>query len=127
MMQILLYDDKEMRIYEVLRFSPEATEIAQNEVPTRTIMAEISAGEVKAGLDPTTMKRIARYNSEKDFEELNKKIKSAEDKLKDLNKQVIDKEAKLEFMGEMIWKIWKDKYFDPDNYLLDDEDYCEGD
>lgn len=56
----------------------------------------------RAELDPTTMRWIARYNLEKDFEELNRKIKSAEDKLKNLNKQVIDKEAKLEFMGEMI-------------------------
>lgn len=141
MPQILLYDEKEMHVFEVKNYYLGTTEftsysyapIEDNQrgislIPEYTCKAEITIGEVKAELDPTTMKRIAKYNLDKDFEELNKQIKSAESRLKNLNEQAEEKERKLELMRELFPKIWNDTVFDQDNYLPDeDDDYEEDD
>lgn len=141
MPQILLYDEKEMHIFDVIGCYPEEPLVEPVEITTieqvqtkRDIFqdwsykAEIAVGKVKAELDPTTMKRIAKYNLDKDFEELNRQIKSAESRLKNLNEQVKEKEQKLELMGELFLKIWNDADFDQDNYLPNEDcDYGEGD
>lgn len=138
MTQMLLYDDEGMRIYDVTNFVQdcaitdviEARTIEQTTycqlIPRMTYDVKISIGEVKAELDPTTMKRIAKYNLEKDFEELNQQIKSAEERLKLLNEQIETQEEKAGFIRELTHRIWNDPCFDQDNYLPDeDENYAE--
>lgn len=139
MPQILLYDEKEMHVFEVKNYYLGTVEftsysyapIEDNQrrislIPEHTYKAEITIGEVKAELDPTTMKRIAKYNLDKDFEKLNRQIKSAEERLKNLNEQVEEKEQKLELMKTLFPKIWNDADFDQDNYLPDEDcDYEE--
>lgn len=138
MPQILLYDEGEMRVFDVIGYYPEQPAFEENDIttledantkilikPKWTYKVEITTGQVKAELDPTTMKRIAKYNLDKDFEELNKQIKSAENRLKNLNEQVEEKERKLELIGELFIKIWNDTDFDQDNYLPDEDDYYE--
>lgn len=133
MPQILLYDEKEMRVFDVVNYHPEDLLVEAVDIATieqvqlkRAIFqdwsyrAEIAAGKVKAELDPTTTKRIAKYNLDKDFEELNEKIKSAEEKLESLNKEVGEKKEKLKFMGELFLKVWNDRDFDKDNFLLNE-------
>lgn len=141
MPQILLYDEKEMHVLEVIGYHPEEPLVEPVDITTieqvqmkRAIFqdwsyrAEIAVGKVKAELDPTTMKRIAKYNLDKDFEELNRQIKSAEERLKNLNEQAEEKERKLELMRELFPKIWNDTDFDQDNYLPDEDyDYEEDD
>lgn len=140
MLQVLLYDGKEMHVFDVVGYFPQPVEIMEYDVtaledmfqrkaiiPNSTYQAEIRTGEVKAELDPTTMKRIAKYNLDKDFEELNRQIKSAESRLKNLNEQAEEKEQKLELMRELFPKIWNDTDFDQDNYLPDEEDDYEED
>lgn len=141
MPQILLYDEKEMHVFEVVGYYPSEPLVELVDITTieqiQTKMAifqdwkyqaEIAVGKVKAELDPTTMKRIAKYNLDKDFEELNRQIKSAESRLKNLNEQAEEKEQKLELMRELFPKIWNDTAFDQDNYLPDEEnDYEEDD
>ena len=141
MLQVLLYDGKEMRIFDVASYDPEPLEPSDFNVaplgstrkktaiiPGYTFEARITTGEVKAELDPTTMKRIAKYNLDKDFEELNRQIKSAEERLKNLNEQAEENEQKLELMRELFPKIWHDANFDQDNYLPDEDcDYGEDD
>lgn len=125
-----------MRVFDVTRYYPEQPAFEENDIttledantkilikPKWTYKVEITTGQVKAELDPTTMKRIAKYNLDKDFEELNKQIKSAENRLKNLNEQVEEKERKLELIGELFIKIWNDTDFDQDNYLPDEDDY----
>ena len=74
------------------------------------------------------MKRIAKYNLDKDFEELNRQIKFAEERLKNLNEQAEENERELELMRELFPKIWHDANFDQDNYLPDEDyDYEEDD
>lgn len=133
MPQFLLYDEKEMHVFDVVNYYPEEPLVESVDITTieqvqmkRAIFqdwsyrAEIAVGKVKAELDPTTMKRIARYNLDKDFEELNKKIKSAEERLERLNKEAEEKKEKLKFMGELFLKVWNDRNFDKDNFLLNE-------
>ena len=130
MPQILLYDEKEMRVFDVVNYHPEDLLVEPVDIATieqvqmkRAIFqdwsyrAEISVGKVKAELDPTTMKRIAKYNLDKDFEELNRQIKSARERLESLNKEAEEKKEKLKFMGELLLKVWNDRNFDKDNFL----------
>lgn len=141
MLQVLLYDGEQMHTFELVGYFPEQPRFEEVDittiedmtskkeiVPNWTYRAEITTGEVKAELDPTTMKRIAKYNLDKDFEELNRKIKSAESRLENLNEQAEEKEQKLELMRELFPKIWNDANFDQDKYLSDEDcDYGEGD
>ena len=133
MTQILLYDEKEMHVFDVVNYHPEDLLVEAVDIATieqvqlkRAIFqdcsyrAEIAVGKVKAELDPTTMKRIAKYNLDKDFEELNRQIKSAEEKLESLNKEAEEKKEKLKFMGELLLKVWNDRDFDKDNFLLNE-------
>ena len=133
MPQFLLYDENEMHVFDVVGYYPEEPLVEPVDITTieqvqmkRTIFqdwsyrAEIAVGKVKAELDPTTMKRIAKYNLDKDFEELNEKIKSAEERLESLNKEVEEKKEKLKFMGELLLKVWNDRDFDKDNFLLNE-------
>lgn len=133
MPQILLYDEKEMHVFEVVNYHPEEPLVEPVDITTieqvqmkRAIFqdwsyrAEIAVGKVKAELDPTTMKRIAKYNLDKDFEELNRQIKSAEERLERLNKEAEEKKEKLKFMGELLSKVWNDRNFDKDNFLLNE-------
>lgn len=135
MLQVLLYDGEQMHIFEVVGYFPNPVEMTEYDIttlddmfqkkaiiPNGTYQAELRTGEVKAELDPTTMKRIAKYNLDEDFEELNRQIKSAEERLKNLNEQAEENERKLELMRELFPKIWHDANFDQDNYLPD-EDY----
>lgn len=133
MLQILLYDEKEMHVFDVVGYYPEEPLVEPVDIATaeqvqmkRAIFqdwsyrAEIAIGKVKAELDPTTMKRIAKYNLDKDFEELNRQIKSAEERLKSLNKEADEKKEKLKFMGELLSKVWNDRNFDKYNFLLNE-------
>lgn len=135
MPQILLYDEKEMHIFDVVGYYPEEPLVEPVDITTieqvqmkRAIFqdwsyrAEIAVGKVKAELDPTTMKHIAKYNLDKDFEELNRQIKSAEEILESLNKESEEKKEKLKFMRELFLKVWNDRDFNKDNYLTDEHE-----
>lgn len=140
MSQIILYEENEMRIFDCSLFDiqpPEDTVIdctGLEDTHTQTIIrpgttatAAITLGETKAELDPTTMKRIAKYNLDKDFEDLNRKIKSAESKLESINKEMEQKEKKLSFMQSMCQRIWNDDCFDEDDYMSNEDDDYEED
>ena len=88
--------------------------------PSDLANAVFNIKEVVAELDPTTMKRIARYNKDKELEELNYKIQSAEDRLKRLNDEMAEKEKKLELMQELWRQIWEDKHFEEETYSRTD-------
>ena len=133
MPQILLYDEKEMHVFDVVGYHPEDPLVESVDIATIeqvqmkkaifqdwSYRAKIAVGKVKAELDPTTMKRIAKYNLDKDFEELNRQIKFAEEKLESLNKEAEEKKEKLKFMGELLLKVWNDRDFDKDNFLLNE-------
>ena len=141
MNQLLFYntENDEMRVYDcaVVRLEREPdtsfdvtaiedTHIKTMYIPSDEATAVFNIREIVAELDPTTMKRIARYNKDKELEELNYKIQSAEDRLKLLNDEMEEKEKKLELMQELLRQIWEDDCFEERDYLPredDDEGY----
>lgn len=143
MSQLLFYNTEkdEMRVYdcyvcEVKRQEGTTVDCSSLEdmerrtmyIPSDQANAVFNIKEVVAELDPTTMKRIARYNKEKELEELNYKIQSAEDRLKRLNGEMAEKEKKLVLMQELLRQIWEDDCFDEAMYSRTDKyDYDEDD
>lgn len=69
-------------------------------------------------LDPTTMKRIAKYNKEQECLQLDEKIKEKEEKIKELDDILNDRENRVKKLKEYIKDIWNiDVYdFDEDDY-----------
>lgn len=134
-MQFLIYDDKEMHVYDVVNYVPQPVGHTEFDVtmlednlkrvaiiPNSTYTAELTTGEKKAELDPTTMKRIAKYNLDKEFWEINDKINKAHEELLRLDKEVEERREKILLMDNLIEMIWGDEDFDEDKYLPDDEE-----
>lgn len=69
-------------------------------------------------LDPTTMKRIAKYNKEQECLRLDKKIKEKEEKIKELDDILNDRENRVEKLKQYIKAIWN-----IDIYDFDEDDY----
>lgn len=69
-------------------------------------------------LDPTTMKRIAKYNKEQECLQLDEKIKEKEEKIKELDDILNDRENRVKKLKDYIKDIWNiDVYdFDEDDY-----------
>lgn len=145
MSQLLFYntENDEMRVYDCYGCKvkqQEGTKLDGSSLedmveqtmyrPSDRANAVFNIKEVVADLDPTTMKKIAKYNKDKELEELNYKIQSAEDMLKGLNEEMVEKEKKLELMQELLRQIWEDDCFDEAIYSRTDkydydEDYLE--
>lgn len=136
MSQLLFYntENDEMRVYdcyvsevkrrEGINFdctSLEDTVTKTMYIPSDEATAVFNIREVVAELDPTTMKRIAKYNKDKELEELNNKIQSAEDRLKRLNDEMAEKEKKLELIQNLGRQIWEDDCFDEAIYSRTDK------
>lgn len=69
-------------------------------------------------LDPTTMKRIAKYNKEVEIEKLNEEIKIKEKEIRELDNKLKDKEKRWEKVKKYIANIY-------DIDIKEDEDYWE--
>ncbi len=139
MSQLLFYNDKddEMRVYncyvsKVIHHPNIPVDCSMLEdmtrktfyIPNDEATAVFTIKEAVAELDPTTMKRIAKYNKDKKLEELNYKIQSAEDRLKVLNDEMNEKEKKLDLIQNLGQQIWEDDCFNEDKYLHSvDDDY----
>lgn len=91
------------------------------------MQATLSIGKVIAELDPTTMKRIAKYNLEKEFEEQVNKVRNMSEEVRLLEKEYGEMEKKLNFARYMCKKIWADEDFDEGKYLPKYDDYEEDD
>ena len=143
MSQLLFYntENDEMRVYDCCVCEAQRMEdvpldctslddmVTQTMyIPSDEATAVFNIREVVAELDPTTMKRIAKYNKDKELEDLNYKIQSAEDRLKGLNEEMAEKEKKLELMQDFLRQIWEDDCFDEAMYSRTDKyDYDEDD
>lgn len=119
-MQILFYDDNEMHIFEVLDFRPDKPEhdlvdmtTLEDDfqkvvmVPHTQYTASIHIGDQLAELDPITMKRIARYNLDKENESLLNAIKRRKtdlDKLSEEYKNLSDRLERIKDIGADIWE-----------------------
>lgn len=96
-------------------------------VPTHTLQMELRE-LTKAELDPTTMKRIARYNLEKTNEVLTKEIDFKEAKLKHLTEQFERQEKRLADLQKVMQQfIGSDCDTVSEMFCTDDCDDCEDD
>ena len=72
-------------------------------------------------LDETMMKRIAKYNKEKELQKIEEKIKEKKEKIKELDNKLLDKEKRWQKVKEFIANIYDlDLEDDEDDY---DDDY----
>ena len=65
-------------------------------------------------LDETLMKRIAKYNKEKECQKLDEKIKKKKAKIKELDDILTDRVGRVEKLKEFIAKIYDIDLYDDD-------------
>lgn len=76
-------------------------------IPLTRAKAIVNLREEVIELDPTTMKRIGRYNLEKENEELLYQIKNNESKIESLKKEYEELQGRLERIKEIGADIWE--------------------
>lgn len=73
-------------------------------------------------LDPTLMKRIAKYNKEVEVTKLDEVIKEKEERIKELDNILNDRGKRVHKLKEYISKIWEIDVSNEDDY---DDEYDE--
>lgn len=66
-------------------------------------------------LDPTTMKRIAKFNKEQEIKRLDEEINKKKEKIKELDDILQDKDKRVEKLKEFVANIY--------NITLNEDDY----
>lgn len=132
---VILYDEEEMKCYggyigEFTVGNPIPLDVPTLEnncchvikMPPITATAILDLRHRIAELDPTTMKRIARFNLEKENEELLEEIKSNKQSIENLKSEYKELEKRLETISEIGKDIWENgaEYEKEDNYYEDD-------
>lgn len=126
MFKVIIYDDEVMGCYESqvinFEFKENPIEITTLEDIERKYIHGIpefciyGAGNIRkmAELDPTTMKKIAKYNKEVELENIQREIKFKKDELKALEEEIKDRQDRISKIHELVEKIYDDD---------EDEDY----
>lgn len=73
---------------------------------TDTIICQHNGEKQSIELDPTTMKRILKYNKEVEIEKLNKEIENKKEQIKKLDDKLKDKEKRWEKVKQYIANIY---------------------
>lgn len=114
--QIIYYDDKNMMCYTVNVYdciydfsSQYIKSLVQYEI-------DFELGS-KVKLDPTMMKRIAKYNVEKDIEILQKKKQKLEESIKRLEKDKEKQIKRLESVEDFILEFFDTEYNSVDDFI----------
>ncbi len=76
-------------------------------IPPTEAKAIVNLRQEVIELDPTTMKRIGRYNLEKENEELLYQIKNNKSKIESLKKEYEELQGRLERIKEIGADIWE--------------------
>ena len=132
--QVIIYDAEEMKCFTCTSFSENFDSCIFGDLPygaTRIYTGstfEATRGQDIIELDSTTMKKIAKYNAEKDVDILIRKKKLLEDEIKLLKE---DKEIQVKKIKSLVdfCKVFVkanetsvDEYIE-NNYIQDDDDY----
>lgn len=131
--KIIIYNDEEMHYMEGYMVSLNSTpQVASYDNGYErknvcygmeyTFGANVEPDKETIQLDPTLMKRIAKYNKEKEIEKLEEKIKRKQEKLKELEAKVEDREKRWKKVQEYVTKIYE---IDLDEDLHEEEDWDE--
>lgn len=128
MFKVIIYDDEVMGCFEsqVINFKYDEIPIEITSL-TDTYRQYIKgipeyciygSGDIRRmiELDPTTMKKIAKYNKEIEVENIQRRIKEKKEELKDLEDKIDDRVRRIKKLEELSDNV----------YSLDlDKDYCE--
>lgn len=135
--QVICYSEDDMRCYNVINATvtvenPEWDEPCSLDRQRISGLAETTidfeTSRVPIELDPTTMKRIAKYNKEVELESLNRKIEKKNEELKKLECEKQNLEKKLDNMKNFIKDFFETDNLDPyifanyKDYDADDDD-----
>lgn len=131
-MQVILYDEEQMQSFGgylsgVTRQEPEQIDITTLEDTSHRVirgMSNISTDitielthEI-IQLDPTTMKRIAKHNLEKENERLLKEIEKNKKEIEDLKETYKSLQERLQAISDIGSDIWENgtKYIEKEEY-----------
>lgn len=132
-LNVIIYNDKDMIYREGFLSSFESnTNISEEKWLdgssstfihgyTDTIICQHNGEKQSIELDPTTMRRILKYNKEVEIEKLNKKIENKKEQIKELDNKLKDKEKRWEKVKQYIANIY-DLDLEED-YNEDEDDY----
>ena len=134
MFKVIIYDDEVMGCYESqvinFDFKENPIEITTLEDIERKFINGIpeyciyGSGYIRRmiELDPTTMKKIAKYNKEVELENIQREIKFEKDELKALEKDIEDRIKRINKIHELVENVYD---LDLDKDYFEDEDYDE--
>lgn len=140
--EILLYNKDNMMLYEgYLRRMESTCDTIEATClgdctrvylpsPSTHITLEVDTGARIVELDETTMKRIAKFNKEKELEEINMKIKDAKKRLKNYEEKLKCESSRLVSLHDAVNKFIDSDFpsveeYYKDKYCVDEDDYCE--
>ena len=133
--QIIFYDSDKMMCFDVTHFMAKEPEKQMIEATLagdeerhfiqstpEPICAFIETGEEIVKLDPTTMKRIARYNLEKENAALLKEINEHKKKIADIQQEEEVLRDRFKKAISMFKEIMDNGYYDTDDDEGEDEE-----
>lgn len=123
--KVIVYDDKNIRYLTGYmgdcRYEPICVDDEINPITVRQSFDITDINETDTiQLDETLMRRIAKYNKEKECQQLEEKIKEKKAKIKELDDILTDRVGRIEKLKEFIAKI-----YDIDLYDNDEDDDCD--
>lgn len=144
--KIIIYDDNDMNYIVgnmgIVEMEPDVisvttcSDIYEQKIPNLTTHVEFTMSNCEVfdtiQLDPTLMKRIAKFNKEQECKRLDDVIKQKKDiidnlhnDIKSLDEVLKDKERRWEKVKEYIANIYEIPIDDSDEYYDDDDYYDE--
>lgn len=131
-LKVILYDEDQMQCFGgylsgVTMQDPERTDISTLEDYSHRVIRGMSNTSTNITLelqheiiqlDPTTMKRIAKYNLEKENEGLLKEIKKNKKQIEDLKEMYKSFQERLQAISDIGSNIWEHgtKYIEKEEY-----------
>lgn len=135
--QIIYYDDENMMCYTVNAYKVQdntpMVDITSSHDFQRQYVKGIPDYEVdfevgsKVELDPTMMRRIAKYNSEKDIEILQKKKEKLQEEIKQLEENKEKQTKRLQSVKDFLAEFFGTTYNSIDDFIESKKDYYDYD
>ena len=115
--RVLMYDDENLTYFvgDLIRWETSFYGYEDSDETKAEILIKNGQLVNNIELDPTTMKRIAKFNKEQEIAKLDKVIKEKEQKIKDLEDILQDRNKRVEKIKEFIANIY--------NITIDDSEY----
>ena len=117
--RVLIYDDKNMRYFVGNMIGWETSLYGYEDIGETKAEILIQNGQLvnNIELDPTTMKRIAKFNKEQEIRRLDEEINKKKENIKELDDILQDKDKRVEKLKEFVANIYNIDIND------DEEDY----